>query len=128
MVGQDLSERDVQYGAGMQFCLGKSYPGFAPTGPWMVTPDELADRDDLPLRCSIDGEVMQDGRTSDMVFDVPALIAELSAVVTCFPATSSSPARHRGRSGTEPAALPAAAARSSTSSIGGIGEMTTRFA
>lgn len=84
-VGQDLSERVVQRKAGAQFSLGKSYAGFGPTGPWLVTPDELASRDDLGLGCSLDGDVVQDGRTSDLVFDVPHLIAELSAVVTLLP-------------------------------------------
>jgi 2-keto-4-pentenoate hydratase/2-oxohepta-3-ene-1,7-dioic acid hydratase in catechol pathway len=84
-VGQDLSERVVQRKAGAQFSLGKSYPGFGPTGPWLVTPDELPDRDDLALGCSLDGEVVQDGRTNDLVFNVPQLVAELSAVVTLLP-------------------------------------------
>lgn len=84
-VGQDLSERVVQRAAGSHFSLGKSFPGFAPTGPWLVTPDELEDPDDLGLTCSVDGEVRQDGRTSNLVFDVPTLIARLSAVVTLLP-------------------------------------------
>ena len=84
-VGQDLSERVVQRAAGTHFSLGKSFPGFAPTGPWLVTPDELDDPDDLRLTCSVDGEVRQDGRTSGMVFGVPTLIAKLSAVVTLWP-------------------------------------------
>jgi 2,4-diketo-3-deoxy-L-fuconate hydrolase len=84
-VGQDISERVVQRAAGSHFSLGKSFPGFAPTGPWLVTVDELADPDDLALRCTVDGEVRQDGRTRDMVFDVPTLVAKLSAVVTLWP-------------------------------------------
>jgi 2,4-didehydro-3-deoxy-L-rhamnonate hydrolase len=84
-VGQDLSERVVQRAAGGQFSLGKSYPGFAPTGPWLVTPDELGDPDDLALRCTLDGEVMQDARTSDMILGVPALIRVLSDVVSLLP-------------------------------------------
>ena len=84
-VGQDLSERVVQRAAGSHFSLGKSFPGFAPTGPWLVTPDELEDPDDLALSCSVDGEVRQDSRTSNLVFDVPTLVAKLSAVVTLWP-------------------------------------------
>lgn len=84
-VGQDISDRTVQYAAGFQFCLGKSYRGYGPVGPVVVTPDELPDRDDLRLRCTLDGEVVQDGRTSDMVFRVPRLVAELSAVVPLLP-------------------------------------------
>ncbi|MGC9963127.1 MAG: fumarylacetoacetate hydrolase family protein [Acidimicrobiales bacterium] len=84
-VGQDLSERILQREAGNQFCLGKSFPGFGPMGPLLVTPDELTEPDDMALRCTLNGEVMQDGRTSDMVFNVPRLIEELSAVVTLLP-------------------------------------------
>ncbi len=84
-VGQDLSERVVQMAAGGQFSLGKSYPGFAPIGPWLVSPDEFTDPDDLELSCDIDGEQVQNSRTSDMVFNVSQLIAELSAVLALVP-------------------------------------------
>jgi 2-keto-4-pentenoate hydratase/2-oxohepta-3-ene-1,7-dioic acid hydratase in catechol pathway len=84
-VGQDLSERVVQWGAGGQFSLGKSFPGFGPMGPWLVTADELADPDDLALECAVNGEVMQKSRTSDMVFGVARLIAELSAILPLLP-------------------------------------------
>ena len=84
-VGQDLSERTVQFAAGSQFSLGKSYRGFGPIGPWLVTVDELDDPDDMRLGCSVDGEVVQDGRSSDLIFSVPQLIAELSAVVPLLP-------------------------------------------
>ncbi|HXW39212.1 MAG TPA: fumarylacetoacetate hydrolase family protein, partial [Acidimicrobiales bacterium] len=80
-VGQDLSERTTQMAAGAQFSLGKSFRGFGPTGPWLVTPDELADRDDLELGCSVDGECVQRSRTSRLIFSVPRLVAELSRVV-----------------------------------------------
>jgi 2,4-didehydro-3-deoxy-L-rhamnonate hydrolase len=84
-VGQDISERTVQFAAGGQFCLGKSYRGFGPMGPWLVTPDEFDDPDDLALGCSIDGETMQSSRSSDLIFSVPQLVAELSAVVPLLP-------------------------------------------
>jgi 2-keto-4-pentenoate hydratase/2-oxohepta-3-ene-1,7-dioic acid hydratase in catechol pathway len=84
-VGQDLSERVVQRAAGAQFSLGKSYPGFGPMGPWLVTVDELADPDDLELRCTLDGEVVQQARTGDMIVGVPGLVAVLSGVVTLLP-------------------------------------------
>src|SRR5580704_9333799 len=80
-VGQDVSERKTQLSGGApQFSLGKSFPGFGPTGPWLVTPDELADPMDLELRCSVDGRTLQDGRTRDMIFSVPELVARISAV------------------------------------------------
>ena len=85
-VGQDLSERAVQLaGPVPQFSLGKSYPGFSPTGPVIVTPDEFSDPDDLALGCSLDGEVLQDGRTKDLIFSVPELINRLSAVLPLLP-------------------------------------------
>jgi 2,4-didehydro-3-deoxy-L-rhamnonate hydrolase len=54
-------------------------------GPWLVTPDEFADPDDLALGCSVDGETVQDARTSDLIFDVSRLVAELSGVLPLLP-------------------------------------------
>ncbi|MFY1632436.1 fumarylacetoacetate hydrolase family protein [Solwaraspora sp. WMMB335] len=85
-VGQDLSDRTLQMrGAPPQFSLAKSFPGYGPIGPYLVTPDELADRDDLELTCLINGEVVQHGRSRDMVFPVPVLISYLSAVCPLYP-------------------------------------------
>lgn len=85
-IGQDLSERRRQLAGGVpQFSLAKSHPGFAPTGPWLVTPDELEDPDDLSIRCSVNGEEVQDGRTSDLIFSVPRLVSELSRVLPLLP-------------------------------------------
>lgn len=84
--GQDLSERISQFsGQAPQFGLAKSFPKFSPMGPWLVTTDELADRDDIALGCSIDGEVVQDGRTSNLLFSIPRSIAALSEVLTLLP-------------------------------------------
>lgn len=85
-VGQDISERVSQLaGPAPQFGLGKSFAGFAPIGPWLVTLDELKNPDDLELSASIDGEEVQKGRTADLIFSVPALIEGLSKVVTLLP-------------------------------------------
>jgi 2-keto-4-pentenoate hydratase/2-oxohepta-3-ene-1,7-dioic acid hydratase in catechol pathway len=54
-------------------------------GPWLVTPDEVPDPDDLALRCSVDGETMQEARTADLIFGVPQLVADLSAVLPLLP-------------------------------------------
>jgi len=84
--GQDISERITQTrGPAPQFGLGKSYAGFSPQGPWLVTPDEFTDPDDLELGCTIDGEQVQKGRTRDLIFPVPTLIAALSRTVTLYP-------------------------------------------
>ena len=85
-IGQDLSWRDVQTrGPAPQFSIGKSYPGFSPVGPVVVTPDEFADRDDLAISCALDGEVLQDGRTGDLIFSVAELIHRLSGSLTLYP-------------------------------------------
>ncbi|WP_405756990.1 fumarylacetoacetate hydrolase family protein [Streptomyces sp. NBC_01420] len=85
--GQDLSERRLQLtGPAPQFSLGKSYPGFAPVGPELVSTDEFANPDDLELGCRLEGgEVLQKSRTSEMVFDIPELIVRLSAVCPLLP-------------------------------------------
>jgi 2,4-didehydro-3-deoxy-L-rhamnonate hydrolase len=85
-VGQDISERAVQLsGPVPQFSLGKSYRTFGPIGPWLVTPDALERRDDLELQCSVAGRVLQKGRTSQMVFSVSQLIAQISQVCPMLP-------------------------------------------
>ncbi len=85
-IGQDISERVSQLaGPAPQFSLGKSFPNFAPVGPWLVTPDALPNRDDLGLSSAIDGETMQDGRTRDLIFPVAKLVAELSLIITLYP-------------------------------------------
>jgi 2,4-didehydro-3-deoxy-L-rhamnonate hydrolase len=85
-VGQDLSERVLQRsGPAPQYSLGKSHAGFAPTGPVLVTTDELADPDDLAIGCEVNGRTMQAARTSQMIFPVPELVAYLSTVVTLLP-------------------------------------------
>ena len=84
--GQDISERVLQRtGPAPQFSLAKSYPGFSPMGPWLVTPDELPNPDDVELTCAIDGELVQKGRSRDLIFGVPELIARLSAVLPLLP-------------------------------------------
>ena len=85
-VGQDLSERLVQFrGPTPQFSLGKSFPGFSPIGPVLVTPDEFADPDNIEIGCTLNGQQMQKSRTHDLIFTVPQLIESLSAVVPLLP-------------------------------------------
>ena len=86
MIGQDLSERVVQLaGPVPQFSPGKSYPGFAPLGPVLTTVDELDHPDDLAIGCRLGDEVLQDGRTSDLMFNVPELVSQLSQVCPLLP-------------------------------------------
>ncbi len=127
-IGQDLSERALQRsGPAPQYSLAKSHEGFAPQGPVLVTPDELADPDDLAIGCEINGETMQSARTSDMIFPVPALVAYLSRVVTLFPGdvifTGTPPGVGMGR---DPQVFLKAGDRL-VSRIEGIGEMRQTF-
>jgi 2-keto-4-pentenoate hydratase/2-oxohepta-3-ene-1,7-dioic acid hydratase in catechol pathway len=80
MCAQDISERHVQFAAGAQFSMGKSYPTFCPTGPAIVTLDELPDPTSLSVQCTLNGATMQHGTTSDLIFDVAALLAFISSI------------------------------------------------
>jgi len=85
-IGQDLSERELQRsGPAPQFSLAKSFRGFSPVGPCVVTPDEFDDPDDLELGCEVNGVVMQKGRTRDMIFSISEIVSYLSRIVTLFP-------------------------------------------
>jgi 2-keto-4-pentenoate hydratase/2-oxohepta-3-ene-1,7-dioic acid hydratase in catechol pathway len=80
----DVTARDFQHVRGQRF-IGKSCDTFAPLGPALVTLDELSDPHDLALRTVVSGEVLQSGRTKEMVFGVPALIAFASRLMTLEP-------------------------------------------
>lgn len=83
--GNDVSARDWQREkrlGGGQFARGKSFDGFCPIGPCIVTRDEIPDPNALRVRCELNGRIMQDCSTSDMIFDVPTLIASLSSTLT----------------------------------------------
>lgn len=85
-IGQDFSERDVQFrGAPAQFSLGKSFSGFAPLGPVLVSPDELPDPAQIVLECLVDHELVQSALLADLVFPVPRIVEILSSVVTLLP-------------------------------------------
>ncbi|HUR17092.1 MAG TPA: fumarylacetoacetate hydrolase family protein [Candidatus Limnocylindrales bacterium] len=80
----DVSARDLQY-SDKQFVRGKSLDTFAPIGPWVVTPDEVGDPGSLRIRCLVNGEVMQDSNTNDLIFGVPQLISFCSQAFTLEP-------------------------------------------
>ncbi len=84
---QDYSARDVQMRpAGVpQFGLGKSFPGYTPLGPVLVSPDEFDDPDDIAVSCSINGSVVRSSTTADLIFTVGQLIAYLSSVLPLLP-------------------------------------------
>ncbi|MGW6619593.1 fumarylacetoacetate hydrolase family protein [Nocardia sp. NPDC055002] len=84
-IGQDISERRSQMrGTRPQFSLAKSHAGFAPTGPWLTTLDELDDPNDLAIEAAVDDELVQASRTKELVFDVAALVAHLSTICELF--------------------------------------------
>jgi len=86
--GNDVSSRDWQLKkGGSQWCRGKSFDTFAPFGPCLVTPDSIGDSGKLRIQSIVNGRVMQDANTSDMIFDVPALIEFLSQSTTLLPGT-----------------------------------------
>jgi 2-keto-4-pentenoate hydratase/2-oxohepta-3-ene-1,7-dioic acid hydratase in catechol pathway len=81
----DVSARDWQREkslGGGQFARGKSFDGFCPLGPCVVTADQIPNPNQLRLRTLLNGQVMQDHTTADMIFDVPALIESLSSTMT----------------------------------------------
>ena len=128
-IGQDLSERITQLqGSAPQFSLGKSFPGFGPTGPWLVTPDEFADRDDLAISCSLSGERMQSSRTGMMLYDVPELLVRLSAVCPLLPGDLIFSGTPSGIGNRRTPQRFIAADDVLVSEIEGIGTLTTRFA
>jgi 2-keto-4-pentenoate hydratase/2-oxohepta-3-ene-1,7-dioic acid hydratase in catechol pathway len=77
-------QRDKKLGGG-QFARGKSFDGFCPLGPWIVTADEIPNPNALWIKTWVNGTLMQDQGTHDMIFDVPALIESLSSTMTLRP-------------------------------------------
>ncbi|MFP4473916.1 MAG: fumarylacetoacetate hydrolase family protein [Desulfatibacillaceae bacterium] len=84
MVMNDVSGREAQFGD-KQWFRGKSFDTFAPMGPVLVTPDEIADVGNLKLEALVNGEVMQSGNTRDLIHDIPRIIAHVSADITLSP-------------------------------------------
>jgi 2-keto-4-pentenoate hydratase/2-oxohepta-3-ene-1,7-dioic acid hydratase in catechol pathway len=84
--GHDVSARDYQIKrGGGQWMAGKTWDTFAPMGPVMVTSDELTDPHNLPIRCILNGETMQDSNTCQFIFNIPQAIAYLSRMITLEP-------------------------------------------
>lgn len=81
----DMSEREFQIEKGGQWIKGKSAPTFGPTGPYLVTADEVPNPQDLALKLSLNGEVQQDSSTSDMIFSVAEIISYMSQFMALVP-------------------------------------------
>src|ERR1700685_1193203 len=80
----DVTARDYQR-ATSQWLMGKTFDTFAPMGPWIMTADEIADPHDLDIQMEINGEILQDSNTRELIFKIPDLIAFLSSVFTLEP-------------------------------------------
>lgn len=81
----DMSEREFQIEMGGQWIKGKSAPTFGPTGPYLVSADEVPNPQDLALKLSLNGEVQQDSSTSDMIFGVAEIISYMSRFMALVP-------------------------------------------
>ena len=81
----DVSEREFQLERGGTWDKGKGCDTFAPLGPWMVTKDEIANPHNLRLWLSVNGKMMQDGNTDDLIFNIPQLVSYLSRFMTLLP-------------------------------------------
>lgn len=81
----DVSERRFQSERAGQWTKGKSHDTFGPIGPWLVTPDEIANVQNMDLWLEVDGKKMQDGNTRTMIFDVPTIIHYISQFMTLEP-------------------------------------------
>lgn len=78
VVVNDVSERSWQLERGGQWVKGKSFPNFCPTGPWLVTPDGIANVQDLSMWLDVNGDRRQSGNTSKMIFDVETIVSYMS--------------------------------------------------
>jgi 2-keto-4-pentenoate hydratase/2-oxohepta-3-ene-1,7-dioic acid hydratase in catechol pathway len=100
MLFNDLSARDLQ-GRNPQWMAGKTFDGAAPCGPALVTPDEAGPVDGIGIALTLNGETMQDSDTSDLIFGIPELLADLSSLMTLEPgdivATGTPPGVGMGR-------------------------------
>jgi len=80
----DVSARDIQFGDG-QWVRGKSLDTFCPTGPYIVTKDEVADPQNLSIKCIVNGVALQDSNTKEMIFKIPNLISFITSAITLLP-------------------------------------------
>ena len=83
-IANDVSARDVQFGDG-QWIRGKSFDTFCPLGPALVTADEIGDPHSLAIRCRVNGHLLQDSNTAELVFKVPQILSFISQTATLLP-------------------------------------------
>lgn len=124
-IANDVSERFNQKQRGSQWSKGKGHDSFCPVGPWLVTPDELADPQDLDMFLDVNGARMQTGNTRTMIFDVAELISYVSEYITLYPGdlmiTGTPPGVGEGK---KPQSIYLKAGDTMTLGIAGLGEQT----
>jgi len=124
-IANDVSERFNQKQRGTQWSKGKGHDSFCPVGPWLVTPDEIADPQDLAMFLDVNGARMQTGNTRTMIFDVAELISYVSEYITLYPGdlmiTGTPPGVGEGK---KPQSIYLKAGDTMTLGIAGLGEQT----
>ena len=80
-LANDVSARDFQLEKSGQFIIGKSSPSFGPIGPYLVTPDQIDDAQNLKMKTILNGKIMQDGNTKDMIHSINFILAYLSTFI-----------------------------------------------
>lgn len=122
-IANDVSERFNQKQRGSQWSKGKGHDSFCPVGPWLVTPDEIADPQNLDMFLDVNGARMQTGNTRTMIFDVAELIAYVSEFITLYPGdlmiTGTPPGVGEGK---KPQSIYLKAGDTMTLGIAGLGE------
>jgi len=121
----DITMRDWQRRT-LQWLQGKTWECSTPVGPVLVTPDEIDHAADLALRCEVDGEVMQEARTSDMVFEPADIVAYVSTIITLRPGDLISTGTPGGIGGARTPPVFLRAGQTVRTTIEGIGEMVNR--
>ncbi len=126
-VCNDVSEREYQMERAGTWDKGKGCDTFGPTGPWMVTKDEVADPQNLRLWCEVDGEMMQDGTTKTMIFDCRKLVTYVSHFITLQPGDIISTGTPPGvGAGKKPQPIFLRAGQTMRLSVDGLGVQTQR--
>ncbi|WP_294319601.1 fumarylacetoacetate hydrolase family protein [uncultured Sphingomonas sp.] len=124
-IANDVSERFNQKQRGTQWSKGKGHDSFCPVGPWLVTPDELGDPQDLAMFLDVNGDRMQTGNTRTMIFGVAELISYVSEYITLYPGdlmiTGTPPGVGEGK---KPQSIYLKAGDTMTLGIAGLGEQT----
>jgi 2-keto-4-pentenoate hydratase/2-oxohepta-3-ene-1,7-dioic acid hydratase in catechol pathway len=126
-VCNDVSEREFQAERGGTWDKGKGCDTFGPTGPWLVTKDEIPDPQSLAMWLEVDGQRMQDGNTKTMIFDVRQLVSYVSHFITLYPgdiiSTGTPPGVGMGK---KPEPVYLKAGQTIRLGIQGLGEQTQR--